>query len=70
MRLVGSPPIKINDPIEAANPIEIVCTSGTTNCIPSYTEIPGKTDPPGQLMYKYISLAVFSALRKTIKPTS
>lgn len=34
-RLVIDPPTSIKDPIEAAKPIHIVCTSGRTNCIVS-----------------------------------
>ena len=45
-----------NDPIEQACPITIVCISDLTYCMVSYMAIPAVTNPPGEFMYKTISL--------------
>lgn len=68
-RLVISPPTRIKDPIEAAIPMHIVYTSGSTSCIASKIAIPGNTHPPGQFINKYKSWVWSSILRYTIRPT-
>ena len=54
----------------AAMPMHSVDTSGLMNCIVSYTDRPALTLPPGELMYRKISLSGFSLSRNSICATT
>jgi hypothetical protein len=49
----------------AASPVQSVETSGLMNCIVSYIAIPAETLPPGELMYRWMSLSGFSLSRNS-----
>ena len=61
----AAPPHKRTVPILAAMPTHIVDTSGLINCMVSYIASPALITPPGELMYRFISLSGSSLSRKS-----
>src|SRR4030042_4275293 len=51
------PAAKSVAPIEAAKPTQTVEISGFTYCIVSYIAMPAVTEPPGVLIYSWISFS-------------
>ncbi|MNC70630.1 hypothetical protein D3C75_1214630 [compost metagenome] len=64
-RLPFLPAASRNAPMLAARPVHRVDTSGLTNCMVSKMAIPAYTDPPGELMYREMSLSGFSDSRNS-----
>ena len=54
----------------AAMPMHSVETSGLMNCIVSKIDMPALTLPPGELMYRKMSLSGFSLSRNSICATT
>ena len=66
--LPGVPPAKITAPAEAARPIQTVATSGLMYFIVSYIANREVIDPPGELIYTYISFSGSSDSNVIIEP--
>src|SRR5579864_5018365 len=63
-RLPGAPAQSSSEPAEAAWPMHTVETGERIYCIVSYIAKLEVTTPPGELIYKAMSLLGFSASRK------
>src|SRR3569832_1448750 len=69
-RLPLAPAARRKAPIEAARTVQSVDTSGLMNCLVSLIAKPAETVPPGELMYKEISLSGFSLSRNSYCATT
>ena len=63
-RLPLAPAIKRKEPMLAAMPMHSVDTSGLMNCMVSKIDSPALTLPPGELMYRKMSLSGVLALQE------